>query len=215
MIYDVFFISFDESNAEQNWQRVLDFHSTAKRIDKAGSISESHLACNNQSSTEWFWTVDGDNWLYKPLPIHHELTADLAIFEAIDPIDRTAGTSGAVKLWKKDRIINPNMSRGDFCKYAVQDMQVVRSIISEHAYNSTPYETWRKSFRHMVKCFAGIVASQSLQLNLDIMERHRSLNQWSYKGYLDAKTYVDECDGDFNLINRINDYEWLREKFYR
>jgi len=29
---------------------------------------------------------------------------------------------------------------------------------------------------------------------------------------LDAKTYVDECGGDFSKINLINDYNWLRRK---
>jgi len=61
----------------------------------------------------------------------------------------------------------------------------------------------------MVKCFSGIISKDKLQENIQILEKHKNLNIWSYQGYLDAKKYVEECDGNFDKINLINDYDWL------
>jgi hypothetical protein len=51
-----------------------------------------------------------------------------------------------------------------------------------------------------------------LQRNIDFMEKYKDLDEFRYRGYLDAKKYVEECDGDFNKINFINDYNWLNLK---
>ena len=50
-MYDVFFICYDESNHEENWQRVLKFHSDAQKITNVDGISQAHLLCNELSKT--------------------------------------------------------------------------------------------------------------------------------------------------------------------
>jgi hypothetical protein len=208
-MYDVFFICYDESNREENWQRVLEFHPNAKRIDDIKGISNSHMMCNKLSTTSHFWTVDGDNWLLEELNHTETKDEDLIFYTALDCIDSSVSTIGAVKLWKKNSIINPDMSKGDFCKNATKNSVVVLKSLSIHKYDNTPYEAWRHTFRHMVKSFSGIISHEALELNLINMQKHKDLNQYSYRGYLDAKEYVKRCNGDFNKINLINDYDWL------
>jgi hypothetical protein len=212
MNYDIFFISYHESNAEENWERVLSLHPSAIRISNIQGINNAHNKCNELSKTKKFWTIDGDNWLLHKLPMDHIILSqdsDLIYFNSIDPIDGHVGSVGGIKLWTKDKIINNNMSKGDFCKYATKSSIVIQRTLSEHRYNATPFESWCHSFRHMVKCFSGIITKDRLQQNIDIIEKHKSLDKWSYRGYLDAKKYVQECRGDFDKINLINDYDWL------
>ena len=208
-MYDVFFICYDESNREENWQRVLQFHPNAKRIDAVKGISNSHMMCNELSTTSHFWTVDGDNWLLEGLNENETTGEDLIFYTAIDCIDESVSTIGAVKLWKKNSIINADMSKGDFCKNATSTSVAVQKTLSIHKYDVTPYEAWRHTFRHSVKCFAGILPRDALIVYLSHVMKHKKLNQHSYRGYLDAKEYVEHCDGDFNKINLINDYDWL------
>lgn len=209
MSYDIFFISYHESNSEQNWKRLLSFHPNSQRIQNVEGISNAHMLCNELSKTHKFWTIDGDNWLIHKLPRGVTANNDLVFFNAIDPIDGQVSSVGGIKLWTKDSIINDNMSKGDFCKFATKNSIVVQKTLSEHRYNSTPFETWCHTFRHMVKCFSGIITKDKLQENIQIVEKHKNLNIWSYRGYLDAKKYVEECGGDFNKINLINNYDWL------
>ena len=212
MNYDIFFISYRESNAEENWERVLSLHPNATRISNIQGIDNAHNKCNELSKTNKFWTIDGDNWLLHKLPIDHIILSqksDLVFFNSKDAIDGDISTIGGIKLWTKDKIINANMSKGDFCKYATKSSIVIQRTLSEHRYNATPSESWCHSFRHMVKSFSGIITKYRLQQNIDIIEKHKLLDQWSYRGYLDAKRYVEECESDFDKINLINDYDWL------
>lgn len=210
--HDIFFISYDETNAEKNWQRLLSLHPNAKRIHKFGSISESHLLCNKLCTTDRFWTIDGDNWLLCEL-FDSELDYDLLFYQAIDGVDGNVDSGGAIKSWKKNSMIDVGMSKGDFCKNATTNYFLIHKVLSEHRYNCTPYETWRHTFRHMTKCFSGIITHKSLQINIDRVQKHKQLNVWSYRGYLDAKNYVEVCGNDFTKINKINDYDWLKTHF--
>lgn len=211
-MYDIFFICYKESNQEENWQRLLEFHSNAQKISGVTGIAEAHMMCNELSTTERFWTVDGDNWLLQTLEIFNDHTQDLIFFNAIDPIDGNVSSIGGVKLWRKDSFINKDMSKGDFCKNATSTVILVQKTLSIHKYDNTPQEAWQHTFRHMVKCFSGIIPKECLTMNIKKLEEHKNLNKYSYRGYLDARQYVDECDGDFEKINLINDYDWLRSK---
>ena len=212
MNFDIFFISYRESNAEQNWERLISLHPESRRIQNITGIDTAHMKCNELCTTAKFWTVDGDNWLLERIPDKNDILDypfDLVKFNSIDPIDGIIGSVGGIKLWTKNGIVNNNMSKGDFCNHATKSYTNLSKVLSEHRYNVTPLESWRHSFRHMVKCFSGIITHKVLQKNIDIIEKHKTLNVWSYRGYLDAKEYVEFCNGDFDKINLINDYDWL------
>ena len=106
MMYDVFFICYGESNQEENWQRLLGFHSNAQKISGIKGINSAHILCNELSSTNRFWTVDGDNWLLERLELQEDYSQDLIFFDARDPIDGIVSSIGGVKLWRKNSFVN-------------------------------------------------------------------------------------------------------------
>lgn len=212
-MFDVFFISFDESNKEENWNRLLEFHPEAKRVDGVKGINEAHLMCNQNCTTSYFWTVDGDNFLLKSLSLPYEPREDLIMFKSIDGIDATISTVGAVKLWKKDSIVNKSMAKGDFCLNATKQYEEKQKVFSIHKYANTPYEAWKHTFRQTVKCYSGILPSSALEHIELTAPKHKDLNVHSYQGFLDAKEYVQECEGLFYKINLINDFDWLKSKY--
>jgi len=215
---DVFFISFRESNAEENWQRLLEFHPGAKRLHGIKGIDTVHLACNSLCSTDWFWTVDGDNYLLKELTYNVANAPDpLLMFQAIDPLSGQNTTLGGVKLWKKDSIINTDMSKGDFCLNATASKWCEQDVFSETRFNATPYEAWKTSFRHCVKLLSSILENRykadSKQRYLDNWKECDNYDtenaNWAYQGYLDAKDFVISE----NPLNLINDYDYLQGMF--
>lgn len=211
-MYDIFFICYDESNRIHNWNRVVELHPNAKMVCGIADIAKAHLKCNELCTTDRFWTIDGDNWLLNSLSIEDDYKEDLLFFDAIDPIDNHVSTIGGVKLWKKNSFINTTMSKGDFCKYATESYKVIHKKLSIHKYDNTPEEAWRHTFRHIVKSLTGIISKEVLEDNLNRAKEHKHLNPHSYRGYLDALKYVEECGEDFDKINLINDYKWLSLK---
>lgn len=218
---DIFFISFKESNCEKNWRRILKIHPSAKRIHGIKGIDIAHITCNNLSTTEYFWTVDGDNYLTKKLIYENFIDRDLLLFKSFDPIQKNLTSLGGVKLWKKDCIINKDMSKGDFSLNATKNKKVIDQSYSITAYNSSPFDSWKTSFRHCVKLLSIIFKSRPDAKNIDMyLNQWKSckdknvLNaEWAYQGYLDATNYVSIYDNNIIELNRINDYNWLEEYF--
>jgi hypothetical protein len=221
MTYDIFFISYEEPNCEEHWQQLLKFHPEAKRVHGVQGIDRAHMRCRELSTTERFWTVDGDNWITSQLECGDADMLDnfdLLFFNAIDAVDKQRSSVGGIKLWRRDKFINTDMSKGDFSTKATETRRAVQRTLSEHRYNRTPYDTWKFAFRHMVKCYSGIIGNHVLEQNIDKFKKHQYLDDgtnnalWSYQGFIDAKEYVEECGDDFDKINLINNYVWLRNK---
>ena len=58
---DIFYISFDEPNMEENWADLKTKCPWAKRTHGVLGSDAAHKACAELSETDRFVTVDGDN----------------------------------------------------------------------------------------------------------------------------------------------------------
>lgn len=218
-MYDIFFISYRESNCEENWQACRGVHPNAKRIHGITGIDRIHLACNSLSTTPFFWTVDGDNRLIRQLERATPPTTDLVMYHAIDPITEEYSSLGAVKLWRKDSFINTDMSHGDFTLNAVATKEMNTECFSISQYNASPFDAWRAAFRHCVKLLSVILADRSADNKEMYLNRWRQCRtsyidnaRWAYQGYLDALEYTKQYT-DMADLNNINDYDWLDSYF--
>lgn len=217
---DIFFISFKEINCESNWQRLKELHPTANRIHGVVGIDRVHLLCDELATTDYFWTVDGDNWITEPL-VFNEPEADLTMFKAVDPLHQTLTLLGGVKLWRKGSIVNRDMSKGDFSLNATKSKQVLDLALSITKYNDSEYDAWKTAFRHCVKLMSVIFQSRPNAKNLDTyISQWRATKdvteknaEWAYKGYLDAVEYVDLHDPNLEELYKINNYVWLENYF--
>lgn len=219
---NIFFISYNENNCEENWIRLLEFHPDAKRIHGITGINNAHIACNDLSSTDYFWTVDGDNWITKSLFLNTQLSNDLYMFKSIDPIYETATLLGGVKLWRKNSIVNSSMNKGDFSLNATNNKIIVDETFSITRYNTSAYDAWKTSFRHCVKLNSQIFKSRPSAKNLDFyLEQWKNIKKfdnnnnnanWCYNGFCDALEYTQSTE-NFEDLNLINDYYWLQNYF--
>jgi hypothetical protein len=221
-MFDIFFISFNETDVESNWAQLLKFHRDAKRIHGIKGINRAHLICHELSDTEYFFTIDGDNWIIRSLIYTEDIDSDLILFHCQDPLIPLQTTSlGSVKLWRKNSIINHDMKHGDFSLFATDTKKVVPECFSINRYNVSEYDTWKTSFRHCVKLLSCILRDRRDPSNIDMYlnrwkstEHSAELNaNWAYKGYCDAEQYVLKYDNEMDKLNLINDYNWLKEYF--
>ncbi len=223
MNFNIFFISFNESNQETNWSRLLEFHPNSIRLHGIVGINKVHLLADEISETDYFWTVDGDNFLIKKLDWKKEINSDLLMFNAIDPISNQLTNLGGVKLWKKNSMISTTMDKGDFCLNATATKSVVDDYFSYTCYNNSPFDTWKTSFRHCVKLLSPIFKSRPNALNIDRYLNHwkncqhldddKNNAKWAYRGFCDAEEFVKESRNNYQRLSLINNYDWLKEKF--
>ena len=220
MAFNIFFISFREHNAEENWIRLKQLHPTALRIHGVLGIDKIHLTCDSLATSDFFWTIDGDNWLIDPL-VYDSPSSDLTMFRALDPLAHSTTLLGGAKLWRKGSIVNRDMSKGDFSLNATKTKKTVEDYYTETRYNSSAFDAWKTSFRHCVKLMSMIFRNRPNAKNIDTYinqwrDSGTSLarnSNWAYQGYLDAVDYVKLYDGDLVRLNMINDYDWLDTYF--
>jgi hypothetical protein len=215
-------MSYRESNAEENWCRTKDLHPNAIRLHGIQGIDNIHLLCNQLAKTEFFWTIDGDNYLTQKLVYdYNNVHTDLVLFKATNPLNDIPTMLGSVKLWRADKFVNKDMSKGDFTLNATKDKQIIETIFSETRYNASPFDAWKTSFRHCVKCMSVIFRNRPNAKNLDdYIEQWRKCGElnklnsdWAYKGYLDAREYSEKYNNQINELHKINDYDWLENYF--
>ena len=217
-MYDLFFVSFTEPNAEHNWNILRSRFSHAKRIHGIEGIGAAHRECAVRSFTKMFWTVDGDtivdnDWKfdYQP-PIWDQ--EYLHIWYSRNPVTSLTYGYGAVKLWPKRRVLQCNEPWLDFTT-SVGNIKINETVISTTFFNSSPFEAWKSAFRECVKL------SELIKIGIDIdasnrLEAWKTSNttcdnsSWIKLGVDDAISWHNNYSID---IGNINNFAWLRAFF--
>ena len=90
--HDIFYLSYDEPNAEKNYADICNKIPWVKRVHGVKGSDAAHKACAERAETERFTTVDGDN-IINPEWLDVEIDFDP------DTVDLT--TSQRFNLWKR------------------------------------------------------------------------------------------------------------------
>lgn len=156
--FDVFYISYDEPNAEDNWADLQTKVSWAKRVHGVKGFDAAHKACAEQSTTDNFITVDGDNKV-NPAFFKQEISFNpnwVYSWGAKNYINGLIYGNGGLKLWPKDLVLNMNTHESatdgeaiEFCwKLPYYQMNDWYSTTYN---NITPFQAFRVGFREGVK----------------------------------------------------------------
>lgn len=231
--FDLFFLSYDEPNAEKNWSDLIDKAPWAKRVHGVKGFDAAHRECGRQSETPWLITVDADNQVMPEFfDIEIELDEKLDLnksftWNAESAINGLMYGNGGVKLWSKEFVSKMScheLSDGnqgvDFCwEDNYFRLGKTFSIVYN---NTTPYQAFRVGFREGVKLALDrgvqitpqLISSSIHEVNL------RNLKIWCSVGadvangsmaILGARMgLLAHLDKSF-AIESINDYSWFAD----
>jgi len=223
-MYDIVFISYEESNAEANWQLLISRFPNAKRLHGVKGIHTAHVTAANMVATDMFYVVDGDavvdsDFAFDYSVPDHQLD-HVHVFRARNPINDLVYGYGAVKLLPTndvrrlvDRDFKPDMTSSINRKY-----KVVHQLSNVTAFNTDAYNTWRSAFRECAKLASGVIDGQ---VNNETQQRletwctvgsSREYGYWSLLGAQSGREFGLNSRGTDQLM-RINDWNWLREKY--
>ena len=184
--FDIIFISYDEPNADDNWQDLLANCPWAKRSHGVYGSDAAHKAAAKLSETSRFITVDADNIVD---PNFFNLEIDMSEIKKNDVISWAAKNevnglvygNGGIKCWPKHVVeqmrtheaapANQTAAQVDFC-WNINYIQM--NNVYSHVYNNaSPLQAWRAGFREGCK--------MTLE-NGDVVDRH-SIKQIHHKNY--------------------------------
>jgi hypothetical protein len=218
-MYDIVFISYNETYAEENWRDLKARFPTAKRVDGVKGIHQAHIAAAKKCFTKMFWVVDADAKLMENFYFNYEVDEynleTVHVWRSINPINDLEYGYGGVKLLPRKLTLNMDTSKPDMTTSISTQFKAVEQIANVTAFNTDPYSTWRSAFRECAK-----LASKTIQGQVN-EETEERLNIWTTRGAGEYSEYAlrgARAGMEFGLsssdnLQLINDYDWLKEQF--
>jgi len=220
-IYDVVFISYNELEADNNYERLLLFAPHALRVHGITGIHQAHIEAAKLCSTKMFWIIDGDAKIidnFDFTQIVEDLTS-VYVWRSQNPINGLVYGYGGVKLFPRELTLTMDVSKPDMTTSISKNFRIQDQISNITAFNTDPFSTWRSAFRECVK-----LSSQSIDRQKE-NESARRLKIWTtvgadklfgeyaIAGAIAGKEYGTANAGSTDALRRINDFNWLKERF--
>ena len=220
---NIFFVSYNEPTADENWNRVLARFPTARRIDGIKGIDRAHRRCAELAESDMFWTIDADtilddDWNFDFIPPDYDRKY-LHIWHSRNPVNGLEYGWGAVKLWPTANVLQFDGNWLDFTT-TVGNIKMVPRSIATSAFNSDAYSAWRSGFRETVKLCYNVShgdhkeSLDRLLIWLNVANAVAHAGD-AVQGARSGLEYFLQCNDvqSFTGIKNINDFEWLIDRF--
>jgi hypothetical protein len=220
---DVIFISYDEENAEENWKKVLNIAPYAQRVHGVKGIFEAHKAAAELSQTDMFWVVDGDaeilpswNFSFQPNIFNRDC---VHVWNSVNPINGLTYGYGGVKLFPRKLVNSATTWKVDMTTSLGNKLKVIDSTSNLTAFNTSPFATWRSSFRECAKLSAGTINNHISEENKERLHAwmtigaNKRYGKYAIAGALSGAKYGSQNFNSLENLKLINNREWLFEVF--
>jgi hypothetical protein len=219
-MYDIVFISYNETQAEENWSNLKDRFPYAKRVHGVKGIHQAHIEAAKIAVTDMLWIVDADAIVLDSFDFSYipDITNQdtVHVYTSINPINGLKYGNGGVKLFPRLATVNMDTSKTDMSTSISDKFKVVDEISNITAFNTDAFNAWRSAFRECAKLSSKTISRQTNE------ETEDRLNIWCTKGaeqrYGDYSIAGAIAGRDYGLSNSndvslINNFEWLEKQF--
>jgi len=238
--YDVVYLSYDEPNADQNYENLLTKIPYAKRVHGILGSDNAHKACAKIAETDRVIIIDGDNIVYPAFLSQNVTFIDaeseknsVVSFGARNIINGLIYGNGGIKCWPTELVLNMkthenadesnSKTQVDFC-WDINYVQIDKCM-SDVYNNASQQQAWRAGFREGVKMslLEGSKISKDMPFTRQVHWKNLSrLLIWMTVGkdvtngiyaILGARQgcYMTNCT-DWDFIN-VRNFEYLNRLF--
>lgn len=222
-IFDVIFISYNESNADNNFELLKSQVPIAKRIHGVKGIHNAHIEAAKIAESNMFYVVDGDAIIDKDFEFNkniNEFEQDTVyVWRSRNPINDLEYGYGGVKLLPTKYTLMLDNTTTDMTTSISGKFVPKQQVSNISSFNTDEFSTWRSAFRECAK-----LASKTIQGQVD-KETEQRLETWCTQGrdkpfgeYCIAGAYAGRKYGSDNYseqeaLRNINNFDWLKQKF--
>lgn len=221
MKHAVFFLSYDEENAGENWEKLLVRAPHAQRVHGVRGILNAHRLCAERSETTFFFVVDGDNEVLDFDFSHSpEDEGAIHVWRCRNAVNDLVYGYGAIKLFPRRHLADASL-KVDLATSAAPRYKIIHEIASVTRFNTNPHAAWRGGFRECVKLASGSIPNQHSEESEARLEAwcrkggERPFGEWCIEGALAGRDYGRKYQRDPAALAKINDFAWLAEAFER
>jgi len=219
-MYDIAFISYNEVEADHNWQQLKQKFPYAKRTHGVKGIHQAHIEAAKKACTRMFYIVDADaiilsSFDFSYVPPKYELD-HVHVWRSKNPINDLVYGYGGVKLFPRTETMNMDTSKPDMTTSISDKFKLMQDISNVTAFNVDEFSTWRSAFRECAKLASKTIDRQNEE------ETNARLKTWTTVGHdrlFGKYALAGAAAGvEFGLssgadLGLINDFKWLKEKY--
>ena len=222
-MYDIVFISYNEPNADKNWELLKSRFPSAKRVDGVKGIHQAHIKAAKKCFTKMFWVVDADAQLLDNFEFAYEVDEynleTVHVWRSQNPVNDLIYGYGGVKLLPTKLTKNMDTTKPDMTTSISSKFKAVQQVSNITSFNTDPFSAWRSGFRECAK-----LASKTIDRQKD-NETQKRLDAWCNKGTnrpfgIDCiagakagKEFGEKNKDSLQELAKINDFEWLKKQY--
>lgn len=220
-MFDIIFISYQEPNAEENWQNLKSRfpYPFTKRVHGVKGIHNAHIAAAKKAKTKMFWVVDGDSVVDESFSFQDPKglwDQSVYVYGAINPVNGLNYGYGGIKLLPTDATISMPVDSVDMTTSISPHFTAVSTIASLTNFNTDPFNTWKSAFRECVKLSSNVIEDSYKNIErLDVWCNVAKglYSEYAINGAIAGRIYGERHRGDVAALKNINDFDWLQERF--
>ena len=219
--YDIIFISYQESNADQLYNELTHRFPRAKRVHGVKGIHQAHIEAAKLSETDMFWVVDGDAIIDPAFNFEFNDAEKFTVYiwSSKNPINSLIYGYGGVKLLPKKLTLSMDVTTADMTTSISTKLKVIKQVSNITAFNVDEFSTWRSAFRECVKLSSKVIDrnyNEETETRLIVWCNEGIENkygEYAIEGAIAGKNYGEQHIGNLEALSKINDFEWLRNRF--
>ena len=223
--YDIVMLSYHEPTAEENYKRLCEQfpNRTIKRVKDVKGIFNAHKQVADIVDTKMFYVVDADAHIEPTFKLDHQpLVWDLDIihvWRCKNPINDLVYGYGGVKLFPTDPLRKATDWNIDFTTSVGSKFKAMPEVSNVTAFNVDPFNTWKSAFRECTKLASKIIERQKNdetdnRLNIWCsLGKDKQYGEYAIAGAKAGRQHGTTYRGNKDMLNKINDYDWLRSEF--
>jgi hypothetical protein len=221
--YDVVFISYQEPDADQNYNKLSKKIPNAKRIHGVKGIHQAHIEAAKLCNTPMFWIIDGDAQIIDDFNFDYQVPAwqynHVHVWRSKNPINGLIYGYGGVKLFPTQLTIDMDVTKPDMTTSISDKFVAIKEVSNITGFNTGKFETWKSAFRECTKLASKIIDRQKddeTERRLKIwcsVGRDKPFGEYAIVGARAGMAYGSANKGNIEALKKINDFDWLKEQF--
>lgn len=222
-IYDIVFISYNESNSDYNYEKLKEKFPRSKRINGVKGIHQAHIKAAEIAETEMFWVVDGDASIVDNFKFDYTVPRyernHVHVWRSINPVNKLVYGYGGVKLLPKFKTLKMNVESADMTTSISNHFKLVPEISNITVFNTDPFSAWRSGFRECCKLSSKIIARQNNEETENRLTiwcttgEDQPYGKYAVQGARSGKEYGELNSHNTEALKLINDFSWLKKRF--
>lgn len=222
-LYDIVFISYDEPNYVENYQKLLKRFPNSKHVHGVKGIHQAHIEAASISHTNMIWVVDADALIVDDFYFNYAVSEwdldNVHVWRSLNPVNGLSYGYGGVKLIPRILTLNMDITRPDMSTSISNKFKAVDAISNITAFNTDPFNSWKSAFRECVKLSSKIIDRQNTSESDERLQVWMSkgldkpFGNYCIEGAKDGYQWGNENRNNVTELFRINDFEWLKERF--